>query len=88
MDKFSFGDVVRWTAKVEGEQPVKRRGVIVATVPPGADPLQHIPKGFSSKTIDNKSRKDHESYIVLVGQRIFWPAVGKLKLNVDGEEED
>lgn len=87
MDRFKVGDAVTFTSKVEDEPPVQRHGFVCGVVPPSGDPLEFVPKGFSLKTIDNKKKRDHESYIVLVGKRLFWPAAGKLKPD-DGTEED
>jgi hypothetical protein len=60
---------------------------VVAIVPPGGDPLEVVPKGYSVKTIDNKNRKEHESYIVVSGERIFWPPVGKLRAGTASSED-
>ena len=87
MERYKFGDLVHWSTKVEGEPPIQRAGLVVAIVPPGADPLEVVPKGYSVKTIDNKTRKDHESYIIVSGERLYWPPVGKLRAG-DVKDED
>lgn len=79
MEQFRLYEIVNWTSKAEGEAPVKRTGVVVGVVPPSKDPLEFIPKGFSVKQIDNQHKKDHESYVVQAGARIFWPPVGKMR---------
>ena len=86
MEQFQFGDPVHWTSKQEAGPPIERQGIVVAVVPPGGDPFEFVPKGYSTTNIDNSRRKDHESYIVMVGKKAFWPAVGRLKRGLAEED--
>lgn len=79
MKTFQKGDHVHWTSQAGGVH-VKKKGVIVEVVPPGA--LMKMRKR------DVATKRDHESYVVEVAgptkkskPRRYWPVVSVLKLS-------
>lgn len=82
---FTVGDLVRWTSSAGG---VWRHhvGVIVAEVPPGAMPYDHLPPGrWALRCRDNAARPD-ASYLVALkraggrgGGQLYRPRVRNLR---------
>jgi hypothetical protein len=76
-----IGDEVAWTSQAQGYAK-KKRGVIVAIVPPGKTPADvALPEGCAVRGPGLLGRPE-ESYAVRVGtsKALFWPRVGHLKL--------
>jgi hypothetical protein len=65
---FKVGDQVEWVSQADGWSRTKQ-GVIVEVIPAGKRPNL---RGAGS------ARK-HESYLVRVGGRVYWPRVIHLK---------
>lgn len=82
---FSKGDVVEWTSQAAGISKTKR-GIIVAVMPAGVWPGWYLndfaPKSKrwnTSKHCNFGDARKRESYIVRVGDRIYWPHVKQLR---------
>jgi hypothetical protein len=66
--KFVLGDKVAWTSQAAGSWRYKM-GTVVEVVPPGAYPSV---RGCGMP-------RDHESYVIKVGSRKYWPRVSLLR---------
>lgn len=73
----NLGDRVRWTSQAGGYAKTKE-GAIIAVVPAHSNPRRHVPKDEPSAKEFGLSR-NHESYIVKVGTRLYWPRVKGLE---------
>lgn len=71
MSIFKLGDRVAWTSSASGKTS-RKEGEVVAVVPAGERPP---PKGLR----DPGAPRDHESYVVVVGTKRYWPKVDKLE---------
>ena len=75
---FEIGDTVEWESQSGGK--IRRKvGTIIKIVP--ADTVQHMGIDFPEDLLcmfDGMSRI-HESYLVQVGRKIYWPRVKWLK---------
>ena len=72
---FQIGDVVEWTSSSQGYTRTKR-GRVAAILPRRT----RFPAVFQHGAAYNPgTSRDHESYIVLVGNRPYWPRVAALK---------
>jgi hypothetical protein len=72
-----IGDQVQWTSQAKGCSRTKR-GVIVAVVPAWQGVREFVPLGMK---IDGPGApRASETYLVQVGQRLYWPRVTSLKL--------
>lgn len=72
--KFKVGDMVRWTSGAGGVQKTKA-GEVVAVIPerrPVTDALNKIRVKFN-RQFDGFNPRMHESYLVLVGDKLYWP---------------
>lgn len=70
--KFSTGDHVHWTSGAQG-RVTKKIGVVVEIVPSWETPF-----GIYKRPGDMVGR-DYESYVVLVGEKRYWPHVSVLR---------
>ena len=68
---FRLGHRVRWESQAGGWTKIKY-GIIVEIVRPGREP--HLP------IKDIGGSRNHESYIVLVDRKYYWPRVRYLEL--------
>lgn len=75
--KHVIGEQVRWTSQSWGYFREKH-GTVVAIVPPYRDPRAYIPYGYWMKRGEGANR-EHESYLIAVGKRVYWPIVKKLE---------
>lgn len=80
-EKFVVGDRVKWVSQSQGYWKVKE-GVVDAVVP--AHRAFSLPADL--KRYGTRSR-DHESYVVRVGGKLYWPVVSLLKRE-SGETHD
>lgn len=71
------GDRVSWQSQSQGYHKVKE-GVIVAVIPAGCRPSDVV---FPSlyKGAGPGYGRDHESYVVKVGSRFYWPRAKALR---------
>jgi len=78
---FKVGDQVAWTSQAGGHEKTKT-GTVRVVVPAVEFPTIRTPYGFSLYTDSNHAR-DHESYLVQMGnrKRLYWPLVKHLKSN-------
>jgi len=73
MRKYHLGDDVKWVSQSGGYYKTKE-GVIVAIVAPEQDP-------FDVAKLYNLGRpRNHESYVVRVGKKLYWPRVSALSM--------
>lgn len=100
MQTFEIGDRVVWTSQSAGYTKTKR-GDVVAVVPREVRPFVKEKDvtylGFGIRTKHNifhygMSRlgggysRNHQSYLVVVKNQLYWPIVSKLKLDCTGGE--
>ena len=73
------GTAVEWESQSNGSTTLKR-GVIVAVVPAHKDPTKHIPPDMKCNSISYGAPRNHESYLVQVGNSVslYWPRVKQL----------
>ena len=81
--KFEVGRTVVWRSQAQGLWKMKV-GKIVEVVPQGERPSRQRFEILYKGAGVGFSRK-HESYVVMVGSRPYWPRVSALKIM---EEED
>jgi len=65
------GDKVKWSSQAQGKWKTKE-GVVTRIVPTG--------KLANLKPSNTCLPRDHESYVVKVGKKLYWPRVAALKL--------
>ena len=77
--KFKLGDAVTWTSQSKAYVKTKM-GKIVLVVPP--DHASKVPWSMPGQQMwDGLSLpRNHESYVVRVGSKLYWPRVSKLRL--------
>ena len=68
-----IGDIVTWTSQSQGFVRTKT-GVIMAVVPAGGEADRFGKIGSVGMP------RNHESYLVRVEAKLYWPRVSKLKL--------
>jgi hypothetical protein len=75
---FKLGDTVKWRSQAAGYER-KKVGKIAQVVPPGERPDR---ERFARLYRGNGCGfgRDHESYVVLDGNRPYWPIASKLQL--------
>lgn len=71
---FKKGNKVKWTSQSAGHTKTKE-GIISEVVPAGSPPIGYKPNGGPAGCARN-----HESYVVTVGKRTYWPRVSQLSL--------
>jgi hypothetical protein len=72
-----LGTVVEWTSQSQGSSKTKR-GVIVAVVQGDQLPnREEYPQLYTGAGLG--SWRHHESYVVQVGKKYYWPRVSALK---------
>jgi len=75
----NIGDKVVWESQGQGFTRQKV-GEIVAVIPPRRNPNFHIPEGkWSFGGGSFGLPRNHESYLVAVGNRLYWPRVASLR---------
>ena len=72
-ETFVVGDVVTWTSQAKGRS-VTKRGEVAEVVPAGSRPTRETFPALYRHSGCGLSR-DHESYVVMVKSRPFWPRV-------------
>lgn len=83
-ERFQVGDRVRWSSQSHAFRKSKR-GRVLAVVPPGRDPDSCIRETLRSDFIpgrimfDGTVGRSHESYVVSVGNKLYWPRVRHLE---------
>ena len=82
---FGLNDTVSWSSQAHGFRKDKV-GRIVAVVPAEGNPVRYVPHGFRAPSSPGLPR-GHESYLVAVGTKIYWPRVNDLKtiMGLEGE---
>jgi hypothetical protein len=86
--KLRLNDSVQWTHQ-SGGCASARSGVVVAVIAPGKQPDRVLFRPLY-RGADTLPGRDHESYVVLVGDRtLYWPRVRLLRQDrskTDGKE--
>jgi len=89
--EFKVGDRVKWTSQSGGFTRTKT-GEIICVVHPGerpcgwarrcfTDDFAHLTeRGFSPSKLGGGFSRKHESYLVAVGAKLYWPRVKHLRL--------
>jgi hypothetical protein len=77
-----IGDRVVWESQAQGRWKTKQ-GKVVAVVPAYERASRYVPDGYNKVDGWGMSR-NHESYIVAVGQNLYWPRVSALKVVSSG----
>ena len=76
--KFRLNDTVQWTQQIGGRAHT-RSGVVVAVVAAGKQPERALFRPLY-RGADRLPTRDHESYVILVGDRtLYWPRVRLLR---------
>jgi len=75
---FRIGDVVEWTSQSSGSSLTKR-GIVTEVIVPGTRPDRIRFPGLYRSTALIGMPRNHESYVVLVGSKPYWPRVSQLK---------
>lgn len=79
MKSFAVGDEVVWESQSSGSIK-KKQGTVVAVVPVGGFAQDLIPRELKcSSRLGYGSPRAHESYLVAVGKRCYWPRVVHLE---------
>jgi len=74
--RFAEGQLVEWTSQSAGYTKVKA-GAVAQVVPARSMPSRdRFPALYKGAGVG--SYRDHESYVVLVGTRAYWPRVNGL----------
>jgi hypothetical protein len=74
---FKEGDKVQWTSQANGGVKTKT-GVVVQVVEPGKRPDRNrFPALYRDSGVG--FGRDHESYVVRVDNKIYWPRVKDLR---------
>lgn len=77
--KFKKGDMVKWTSKSCSHE-YEKRGTVLEIIPEKEAPYLFFLKYKKCKWEWGGGRpRDHESYLVLVGNKIYWPRVKHLE---------
>jgi len=86
-----IGDYVTWTSQSAGTTKTKA-GSVVAIVPVGANPdtviagdlwADHRYRGFAYVWTGSYGLpRNHESYLIAVGRKLYWPRVSLLQPEV------
>jgi hypothetical protein len=82
----TIGDKVEWASQSQGYSKQKC-GYIVAVVIPGESPNMAINlqlRGYSQNLRNPGLPRDHESYVVQVGTKLYWPRVSQLRMAARG----
>ena len=80
--KFSIGDFVVWSSQSQGSHTVKS-GEVIDILPVGAQPPRELYPSLWKGAGPGIGR-NHESYIVKVGRRYYWPRVSQLTRGLRG----
>jgi len=80
MNTFHVDDVVTWTSQSSGVTKTKT-GIVIAVLSAGVDPMSVIPPRYFDhhRWQTYGMPRDHESYLVLVEETIYWPRVKYLR---------
>lgn len=70
MKTFEVGDAVEWSSQ-SGSYSKKKTGVVEQVIPSGCRPTDVRRCGFA---------RDHESYVVKVRNKLYWPRVSALSM--------
>lgn len=73
------GDKVYWTSQSQGSA-TRKEGEIVGVVPAGERPQKHTWPTFWRGDYGPGFARDHETYIVKVGSKLYWPRASALRL--------
>lgn len=73
-----LGDKVRFRSQSHGNYKTKT-GTVVVVVPRHTNPLQMDTVKKMCLCYEYGSMRDHESYMVRVGYRVYWPRVKHLR---------
>ena len=74
---FQIGDKVTWESQARGHTKEKR-GTVAQVVPAGERPSrEQFP--YLYKSVRCGFGRCHESYVVLVGKKPYWPVANKLR---------
>lgn len=83
---FSVGDKVRWSSQSQGFTKEKV-GMVAQVVAAGQKPDTKFYQLYKGPGVGGY--RDHESYVVTVGTRPYWPRANKLeKVGVQGKSKD
>jgi hypothetical protein len=73
------GSTVRWRSQSAGVWKEKQ-GDVVAAVPAGGEVNDELARWARGKITNPGMPRDHESYVVRAGGRLYWPRVNGLEL--------
>lgn len=78
-EQLSIGTAVKWRSQANGG--VKEKvGIIVDVLPAGARPSRELFPSLHKHSGCGFGR-DHVSYVVMVGKRIYWPRAAALEVD-------
>lgn len=81
---FQKGQTVKWTSQASGNT-IEKHGTVAEVVPAFCKPNESFRKLYSrGNGVHKSSARNHESYVVVVDRRAYWPRVSQLIL-VDTE---
>ena len=78
MKLFSLDQRVEWVSQASGVTSQKT-GRIVQIVPPGQKPFERFTNLYRNRGVQTVNVRKHESYVVDVGGRFYWPRVSALQ---------
>jgi hypothetical protein len=73
---FAEGDEVTWTSQSQGFEK-KKCGKIVRVIPKGTNPA--VPQGMRVQGVGLGGARNHQSYLVGIGNVLYWPRVTLLR---------
>ena len=74
---FKVGDTVEWSSQAQASTTTKR-GVVAEVVKAGSRPDRALFPALY-KYVGCGFGRDHESYVVLVGKKPYWPRAAALR---------
>lgn len=80
MSDFHVGDMVEWTSQSSGTRK-KKIGTICAVIPAEKRPDPYVGRSVVALPGGGFGMpRDHKSYLVLVGNKLYWPRVKYLRM--------
>lgn len=94
INNLRIGQQVRWTSGSRGRTPIVKVGIVVAVIPSRTCPyaggqinaMREL--GYTDRRISQRHRVNKggllgrfvESYLVAVGNQLYWPRVGRIRI--------
>jgi hypothetical protein len=77
-DKIKIGTTVKWGSQAGGFW-TEKIGKVVAIVPPMTQVNERLRRaGENGRLREPGMARDHESYVVRIGSKLYWPRVSSL----------